>query len=168
MSPLFGFLLLFAILYGCGEKKSAPQLETHQITQDELGEKARCPVCGMGIMVSSRTSALEYEGEIYYFCSEEERAEFMKDPGKFLFQEKEEKKAVKQAQEEPEISDEEIKALGYELRKTSPEEIDQIVLCPGCDRYLAVALETPALEKDGEIYYFCRKACMRAFLNRGK
>ena len=122
-------------------------------------------------MVSSRTSALDSGGEIYYFCSEEDRDEFMKEPQRFLFPEKEdkqEKEAAKEAEEQVELSDAEIKASGYELRMASQQDVDQIVGCPGCRRYLAVTPETPLLEKDGEIHYFCSKACIRAFLNRGK
>lgn len=166
---LAGLFLLFAVFHGCGEGRKAGQIKTHEITQEEMGQKSTCPICGMPLMVSSHTPAVEYKGEIYYFCGQEDKAQFMKDPEKALFEQKEKeekRKAAREVEEEPQIAEEEIKGLGYEIHKISQEEIDQIVLCPGCNKYLAVVSETPALEKDGEVFYFCSKACMKAFLDR--
>jgi YHS domain-containing protein len=168
---LAGLFLLFAVFQGCGEGRKAGQTQTHEITQEELGEKTTCPICGMPLMVSSHTPAVKYKGKIYYFCNEEDKAQFMKDPEKALFEQKEKeqkRKAAREVEEEPEIGEEEIKALGYGFHKISQEEMDQIVLCPGCKKYLAVVSETPALEKDGEVFYFCSKACMKRFLDRKK
>ena len=168
---LGGLFVLFAVFQGCGEGRKAGQVQTHQITQEELGGKTTCPICGMPLMVSSHTPAVKYKGEIYYFCNEEDKAQFMKDPEKALSEQeekKEKKKVAREVEEEPEIAEEEIKALGYGIHKISQEEIDQIVLCPGCRKYLAVVSETPALEKDGEVFYFCSKACMKVFLDRKK
>lgn len=168
---LAGLFLLFAVLNGCGEGRKAGQIQTHEITQEELGRKTTCPICGMPLMISSHTPAVDYNGKIYYFCSEEDKAQFTKDPEKVPSEQKEKKekkKVAREVQEEPEITEEEIKALGYGLHRISQEEMDQIVLCPGCKKYLAVVSETPALEKDGEVFHFCSKACMQAFLDRKK
>lgn len=174
---LASLLVLSASLQGCGEKESQGQARVHEITQEELGKKTFCPICGMKIMVSSRTLAADYKGETYYFCNEEERAQFMRDPGKYPLerveqmqrrQPEEKEKAPEKIEKDPHITGEEVKALGYGFHKVSQEEIDQIHLCSGCDKYLAVTSETPALEKDGEIFYFCSKACMRVFLDKKK
>jgi len=174
---LTGILLLLALLQGCGEKESQGQAQIHEITQEELGKKIDCPICGMKLMVSSQTLAADYKGQTYYFCNEEERAQFMRDPGKYPLERKkqmqqrqpeEKEKAPEKTEKEPEITEDEVKASGYGFHKVSQEEIDQIHLCPGCDKYLAVGPETPALEKDGEVFYFCSKSCMRAFLDRKK
>jgi YHS domain-containing protein len=157
-------LFLFVIFSGCGEKETESQFETHRISQEELEEIAICPVCGMEITVSTQTPALEYQGQIYYFCTEDEKAQFMKNPEKFLSQKKE---VIKSKVESiVKVSEEELKASGYKTRKITPEEIDVVALCPGCRMYLAISPETPALEKGGEKFYFCSQDCMAEFLRR--
>lgn len=165
-SLLFSLFFIFLIFSGCGEKKSAPQLEAHQITQEELGKESICQVCGMKITLSSQTPALDYQGKIYYFCSEEEKTKFVKDPGRFLEGEKEKEKTAPEAEKEIGMSEEEIKASGYEIHKISQEEIDEIVLCPGCRMYLVVSSETPSLRKDENIFYFCSDTCRETFLRK--
>ncbi|MBW3564501.1 MAG: YHS domain-containing protein [Acidobacteria bacterium] len=41
------------------------------------------PVCGMKVDPETAPSAT-YEGKTYYFCSAEEKAQFEKDPQKYL------------------------------------------------------------------------------------
>jgi YHS domain-containing protein len=41
------------------------------------------PVCGMEVDPKTSSNA-EYDGETYYFCSEQCRLEFMQDPGQFI------------------------------------------------------------------------------------
>lgn len=160
---LLALLFLFLIFLNCAEKESVSQFKTHKINQEELGEKAVCPICGMEITVSTRTPALEYRGQIYYFCTEDEKAQFMKTPQKFLSQGKE---TISGTEPVAKVSEEEIKTSGYKIHKITPEEIDQIALCPGCRMYLAISSETPALEKEGEKFYFCSQGCMAEFLRR--
>lgn len=164
-SLLFLILLfLFVIFSGCGEKETESQFEAHRISQEELGGKAICPICGMEITVSTQTPTLEYKGQIYYFCTEDEKAQFMKNPEKFLSQVKAETSA--EMEKKIKVSEEELKASGYKTRKITPEEIDEVALCPGCRMYLAISPETPALEKGGEKFYFCSQDCMAEFLRR--
>ena len=40
----------------------------HKITDEEIGEKATCPVMKRSFTVSKDTPAIEYRGETYYFC----------------------------------------------------------------------------------------------------
>jgi YHS domain-containing protein len=156
------FLLVF--FSGCGEKEPESQFKAHKISQEELGVKTVCPVCGMEITISARTPALEYKGQIYYFCSADEKDQFMKNPEKFIS--KEEDSVISEAETEVDISEEELEASGYKKHEITPEEIDQVALCPGCRMYLAVSNETPALEKEGKIFYFCSRNCMAEFLRR--
>lgn len=150
---LLALIFLAVIFISCTENESVSQFKTHHITQEELGKKFICPICGMEITVSTQTPALEYKGQIYYFCTEDEKAQFMKTPEEFL-------------SKEETISEEEIEAAGYKPHRITPEEIDQIALCPGCRMYLAVSSETLALEKEGKIFYFCSQDCMAEFLRR--
>jgi YHS domain-containing protein len=41
---------------------------------------ARDPVCGMKVNEETARAVSEYEGEEYYFCSEECKEEFDRDP----------------------------------------------------------------------------------------
>lgn len=41
------------------------------------------PVCGMEVDPKASPHA-EYDGEMYYFCSERCRLQFMQDPGQFI------------------------------------------------------------------------------------
>jgi YHS domain-containing protein len=161
-SLLFFSIFIFIILSGCGEQELKPQFEIHQITQEELGKKIVCPICGMEITVSTQTPALEYKGQVYYFCTVDEKAQFMKTPEEFLSGEKE----TSEAESAVKVSEEEIKAAGYKSHKITPQEIDQIALCPGCRMYLAISPETPALEKEGKTFYFCSQGCMAEFLRK--
>lgn len=51
---------------------------------------ARCPVCDenadlacVDVRVDDKTPHAEYRGRTYYFCSEECRGEFLKNPAKY-------------------------------------------------------------------------------------
>ncbi len=49
------------------DNKSLKYIE-HKITAEELGKKATCPVTKENFTISKNTPAIEYKGEIYYFC----------------------------------------------------------------------------------------------------
>ena len=165
---LLSLALLFLVFSGCEKRESSPQLKAHRVTQEEIGKESVCPVCGMKISVSSQTPAVNYEGKIYYFCTEQEVNQFRKDPSKYNSSEKKEEKTTFEPEEVIAISKEALEASGYEIHKITNQEIDKIVLCPGCRMYLAVSSTTPALKKDGEIFYFCSGTCMDTFLRRKK
>ena len=42
------------------------------------------PVCGMEVDETAAPAKVEYDGELYYFCSAQCRQEFMQDPGQFI------------------------------------------------------------------------------------
>jgi YHS domain-containing protein len=42
------------------------------------------PVCSMEVDENAAPAKAEYDGELYYFCSEQCRQEFMQDPGQFI------------------------------------------------------------------------------------
>ena len=43
------------------------------------------PVCGMQVNIDTAPAHTEYEGEIYYFCSQGCKREFEENPEQFLF-----------------------------------------------------------------------------------
>ena len=44
----------------------------------------RDPVCGMEINVENAVERTEYQGEVFYFCSDQCRNRFDEDPGRFI------------------------------------------------------------------------------------
>jgi Cu+-exporting ATPase len=42
------------------------------------------PVCGMRIDADDAAASAEYDGEVYYFCSEVCRDAFVADPGAYV------------------------------------------------------------------------------------
>ena len=53
------------------------------MSHGEQAGQAVDPVCGMAVDPKTAASAT-HQGVTYYFCSEEDRAKFLKDPGSFL------------------------------------------------------------------------------------
>ncbi|MCJ7497679.1 MAG: YHS domain-containing protein, partial [candidate division Zixibacteria bacterium] len=56
--------------YISSEKSGNKSLDyiKHKITAEELGKKATCPVTKENFTISKNTPAIEFKGEIYYFC----------------------------------------------------------------------------------------------------
>ena len=50
-------------------------------------QNIHCPVCGMVVDENSEFTASR-AGEMYYFCSEEDKKEFQKNPNKYIGKEK--------------------------------------------------------------------------------
>ena len=48
------------------------------------------PVCGMEVNIETAPAKSEYEGQIYYFCSEDCKEAFNKNPEQYLYPEDEE------------------------------------------------------------------------------
>lgn len=74
------------------EAEKAKTTETGQVaTPADTGAKAQQaemvadPVCGMQVAKSAAVTA-DYEGTTYYFCSEQCKAAFMKEPKKYITQ----------------------------------------------------------------------------------
>lgn len=49
----------------------------HQITDEELGKKAVCPVTNRNFTITKDTQAIEFQGKTYYFCCPGCRGKFM-------------------------------------------------------------------------------------------
>ena len=43
------------------------------------------PVCGMEINMETAPAKIEYEGQIYYFCSQDCKETFVKNPEEYIF-----------------------------------------------------------------------------------
>ncbi len=59
-----------------------------RLTPRFLGSVELCmaidPVCRMEVDENAAPATTEYDGEIYFFCSDKCRQEFMQDPGHFI------------------------------------------------------------------------------------
>ena len=49
-----------------------------------MPDVVRDPVCGMEINLENAEERSEYQGEIFYFCSDQCRNKFDKAPGRFI------------------------------------------------------------------------------------
>jgi YHS domain-containing protein len=52
--------------------------------KQDLGMATQCAMCGMKMHVKNDTPGLSYNGKDYYFCDDDERDVFAKDPDKYL------------------------------------------------------------------------------------
>ncbi len=55
----------------------------HKITTKEIGKDAVCPVTKQKFNITAQTDAVEYCGEVYYFCCPVCKPKFKKEPGKY-------------------------------------------------------------------------------------
>ena len=74
-------VILLLVITGCARKEQ-PETEGKIIKTEGIAMKATDPVCGMETDTKS-TEKTEYEGKTYYFCSEECKEQFLKEPGKY-------------------------------------------------------------------------------------
>ncbi len=54
------------------------------IAQQKADEKVTCPVTGETVLKSQAKATYEYEGKTYYFCCEDCKEKFVKDPAKYI------------------------------------------------------------------------------------
>lgn len=45
-----------------------------------IGDEVTCAIDGMKMRLAADTPAAEYRGKTYYFCSEDEKRTFLRDP----------------------------------------------------------------------------------------
>lgn len=66
---------------GMGKEEVAQQPPTEG--RKKVGEEFTCPIDGMRMKVTEKTPATEYRGKTYYFCSQEDKEAFLKDPERY-------------------------------------------------------------------------------------
>ncbi|UCG92929.1 MAG: efflux RND transporter periplasmic adaptor subunit [candidate division WOR-3 bacterium] len=110
-----------------------------QLTDDDIiGEKVVCLVSGDTFEISESTPVVEYEGKKYYFCCPGCDAEFMKNPEKYINQEKDEHR-----RDEPE-KEKSAEEILYWTCSMHPEvKADEEGNCPICGMNLI-----PVYKKD--------------------
>lgn len=76
-------LLLFPVLTACQKDEPTGPAETAAAAEVSPGKVAD-PVCGMEVDPATAPAQATYAGKTYYFCAEEEKELFEKDPGKYV------------------------------------------------------------------------------------
>lgn len=89
-------------LVGCGKSEEQPAEEPEQEAEmtetaepavmvmdhtpagEEIGMEASDPVCGMAVTVEETTPAVEYDGQVYYFCTAADKDTFAANPEEYL------------------------------------------------------------------------------------
>lgn len=103
-------------------------------------ETVKCPVSGKEMKKSEAKATYEYEGKTHYFCCENCKEAFLKDPEKYAHQESHE---------------------GYE--HACAHEGDAAV-DPVCGMKVKKSEAKATYELDGKMYYFCMEACKEKFV----
>lgn len=69
----------------CAVGMAQPEAIQGLLTQGRkaIGEEFTCPIDGRRTQVTEDTPSTEYRGKTYYFCSEEEKAAFLRAPDRY-------------------------------------------------------------------------------------
>lgn len=114
-------------------------------TELAIGKEAICPVLGDKFTITESTPVVEYEGKKYYFCCPGCDTKFMKNPEKYINQEKDEPQSKESQQERS------TKEILYWTCSMHPEvKTDEQGSCPICNMKLI-----PVYEKEideGSLY----------------
>jgi len=155
-------------------------------------ETVKCPVSGKEIKKSEAKATYEYEGKTYYFCCENCKDAFMKDPEKYAHQEGGKSGAMHAHHEaEAEVVDpvcgmkinrDEAKATHEYEGKTyffctegckekfvkNPgkyvQDVEEMVTCPVSGEKIAKSKAAASMEYEGKTYYFCCAGCKTKFV----
>lgn len=90
----YGFIVAGLFLASCnnqatkteeGTHPAPPEVKTIELKLSDLGS-TKDNVCGMELEEGNIADTTTYEGKIYGFCASECKAEFVKEPAKYLSQ----------------------------------------------------------------------------------
>jgi YHS domain-containing protein len=154
-------------------------------------DMVKCPVSGKEIKKSEAKGSYEYQGKTYYFCCENCKDAFLKDPEKYVQQDSQEGQmhAHNHAEDSTidpvcgmKVKKEEAKAT-YEYKGRTyyfcteackekfiknPEEYvkadEERVICPVSGEKISVSEAAGSYEYNGKTYYFCCDMCKEKFL----
>mgnify|MGYP001478772432 CR=1 FL=1 len=81
----FGTALAMAALLAIGSGGSVRGDDQHSAVEGKpgkaaVGEQVVCAHDGMKMSLAAGTPSAEYRGKVLYFCSDEEKATFLRDP----------------------------------------------------------------------------------------
>lgn len=160
------------------------------VTQLRADEKLTCPVSGKEITNIENAPKYEYKGKTYYFCCENCKEAFMKDPEKYIQVETHEGHMHAHAEDsayDPTCSMKIKKteaAATYEYNgetyyfcseqckdkfaqnpeKYIQEQKEQYVTCPVSGEIIRKSDAAGTYEYNGKTYYFCCSGCKEKFV----
>jgi len=103
-------------------------------------EMVKCPVSGEEIKKSEAKGTFQYEGKTYYFCCENCKEKFMKNPEKYAHQE------------------------SHEGQVHAHHHAEDSTVDPVCGMKVKKSEAKATYEYDGRTYYFCMEACKEKFV----
>jgi len=68
---------------GAGSVEKPAAAVMREVTKEELGKEAVCPVMGETFKVTAQTLSVSYKGDIYYFCCPGCKKPFLENPEKY-------------------------------------------------------------------------------------
>jgi len=118
-------------------------------------ETLKCPVSGKEFKKSEATPKYEYEGKTYYFCCENCKDAFIKDPEKYTIKEEPEGHMHHQMEERTE------EHAGH---MHAEQDKNGMVVDPVCGMELKKEDAKATYEHNGKTYYFCTEECKDKFV----
>lgn len=139
------FLLILALgsilaLAGFAAQQTATDQKNQNLNTQEM---VVCQVCGTQMAKSSNPISWDYKGKTYYFCSQDCKAAFMKNPEAYL-------KATPSGT--------------AQTSKMSQATADEMVTCPVKGTVMKKSEAPVSWEYKGKTYYFCCQKCKDAFM----
>jgi YHS domain-containing protein len=123
-------------------------------------EKVICQVSGKEIEKSEAAGSLEYKGTTYYFCCENCKESFLKDPEKYINSKPGEHH--EHAEETKEHGDAEHQH-GEAAHEHGENEAGNTVKDPVCGMEIQKDKAKATYEYKGKTYYFCTTGCKEKF-----
>ncbi len=141
----FVLLLAVALVFAATDKKS----------QDET---VKCSVSGKEIRKSEVKSSYEYKGKTYYFCCDDGKEAFVKDPEKYI-------KKMDHAEHAHHEHHSHEKAEGkHEAHSHAAHAHEGMVVDPVCNMEFKKEKAKATYEYNGKTYYFCAEKCKDKFV----
>ena len=113
--------------------------------QLQAEETVKCAVSGKEMKKAEAKGSHEYEGKTYYFCCDNCKTAFLKDPEKYTNGKSQE-------------------GHGHEGHMHGEEHAEDTVVDPVCGMKIKKADAKATYEHNGKTYYFCMEGCKDKFV----
>lgn len=114
-------------------------------SQLQADETVKCPVSGKEIKKSEAKGTYEYKGKTYYFCCENCKEAFVKDPEKY-------------------ISKKSHEGHMHEGHKHSEQMSKDMAVDPVCEMKVKKSEAAATYKYNDKTYYFCMEGCKEKFV----
>ncbi len=128
------------------------------VEQKAKDETVKCAMSGKGIKKSEVKSSCEYKGKTYYFCCDDCKEAFAKDPEKYV------KKMGHAEHAAHEHHSHEGAEEKHEAHSHAAHDHEGMVVDPTCGMEFKKEKAKATFECDGKTYYFCTAECKDKFV----